>query len=149
MKNLEKLFYKVQKEYQTRNGGRWNCSVNIPTHIYLSITILQIQIVSQKTTILPIDICWVIIHVSPTRKYLYCHPLTANININCFRGGRPNPLKKQNSVQWVIIGVLGCAYTYNVNFIIICFINHLCFCFLYLEVINQKVSTNPVKFHFV
>ena len=50
---------------------------------FISSTTIQIQIICKNTAILPIYIYWVIIQVSPTRKYLYYHLPITNINVNC------------------------------------------------------------------
>ena len=57
----------------------------------------------------------------------------------------PTVIKRFEGFQIEKMGVLGCAYTYNVNFILTLFTN-LCLCFLCLQVIiNLRVSDNPVK----
>ena len=48
------------------------------------------------------------------------------------------------------MGVLGCTYTYNMNFILKPFTNRLCLCNLYLPVINnQRISSKSPKYNFL
>ena len=56
----------------------------------------------------------------------------------------------ERGVGCVIMGVMWWILTYDVNFILKLFTNHLCLYVISLQVIiNQRVLANPVKYNFV
>ena len=91
--------------------------------------------------------CWWFILCSYGRSaILFGTPHVTGLgNIPFLKIGKPPP---PSEINRVIMRVIVCMHSYDVNFLLNHFTNHLCLCFLDLQIIiNQRIIAKSVIYH--